>query len=452
MSLRLKPYPATKDSGASWLGVVPEHWAVLPNRAVFREVNERDHPEEQMLSVTITKGVILQKALLEGSSKKDGSNQDKSAYKLVCPGDLAYNKMRAWQGALGMSDLRGIVSPAYVVVRLRENNCARYFHYLFRTPQFAKEAERWSYGITSDMWSLRPEHFKMIYCSLPPKEEQAAIVRFLDHVDRRVRRFIAAKRRLIDLLNEQKQAVIQRAVTRGLDPNIRLKPSGIESLGNVPGHWEIGRLGRFITLQRGVDITKEQQVQGRIPVVSSGGISSFHNQFTSRGPGVIVGRKGTVGSVYFLDGNYWAHDTTLWVKEFGGNDPKFVYHLLKRLDLKRFDTGSANPTLNRNVVHPERVAFPPVDEQRAIACFLDQRSHTIDSLSRCLSRHIDLIREYQTGLIADVVTGKLDVRGVERPQLEEAEQLSPVGDEIADDATEEGTKLEPVEEVTDAAG
>ena len=111
------PYPKMKDSGIPWLGEVPEHWDVLPNRVLFGEVKERDHPEEPMLSVTITKGVIRQRALLANSSKKDSSNQDKSAYKLVRLGDIAYNKMRAWQGAIGVSDYQGIVSPAYVVER-----------------------------------------------------------------------------------------------------------------------------------------------------------------------------------------------------------------------------------------------------------------------------------------------------------------------------------------------
>ncbi|OGW48200.1 MAG: hypothetical protein A2V62_10930, partial [Nitrospirae bacterium RBG_19FT_COMBO_58_9] len=243
----LKPYPAMKDSGVPWLGKVPANWEVLPNRALFAEIKEREHPDEQMLSVTITKGVIRQKALLQNSSKKDSSNQDKSAYKLVCPGDIAYNKMRAWQGAIGVSNLRGIISPAYVVVRQRKDCVSRYFHHLFRTPQFAKEAERWSYGITSDMWSLRPEHFKMIYCSLPAKGEQIAIVRFLDHADRRIRHYISTKQKLIKLLEEQKQAIIHRAVTRGLDSNVRLKPSGVEWFGDVPEHWEVVRLKEVTT-------------------------------------------------------------------------------------------------------------------------------------------------------------------------------------------------------------
>ena len=141
MITNLQPYPEYKESEQGWLGRVPQHWPVLPNRALFAEVKDREHPDEEMLSVTITRGIIRQKALLTDSSKKDSSRQDKSAYKLVQPRDIAYNKMRAWQGAIGVSDLRGIISPAYIVMRLREEQNARYFHHLYRTPRFAKEAE-----------------------------------------------------------------------------------------------------------------------------------------------------------------------------------------------------------------------------------------------------------------------------------------------------------------------
>jgi len=244
----LKPYAEYKESGAQWLGEVPRHWSVLPNRAVFAEVRDRDHPDEMMLSVTITRGIVKQKTLLESSSKKDSSNLDKSAYKLVQPRDIAYNKMRAWQGAIAASPLRGIISPAYIVMRLRNaEDFPSYFHHLFRTPQFAKEAERWSYGITSDMWSLRPEHFRKIYTPKPPPDEQSAIVRFLDWVNGRLEGAIRAKSKVITLLNEQNQAIIHRAITRGLNPSVPLKPTGIPWLGEIPQHWDVVALGRLCT-------------------------------------------------------------------------------------------------------------------------------------------------------------------------------------------------------------
>ena len=212
-----QPYPAYKSSGVEWLGEVPEYWDVLPNRALFAEVKERDHPEEQMLSVTITKGVIRQRALLADTSKKDSSNQDKSAYKLVRPGDITYNKMRAWQGAVGVSDYQGIVSPAYVVERPREGTSSRYLHYLLRTPAFTKEAERWSYGIASDMWSLRPEHFKMIYGCLPPLPEQAAIVSFLDRATADLDAATTSAQQETPLLREYRTRLLADVVTGKLD-------------------------------------------------------------------------------------------------------------------------------------------------------------------------------------------------------------------------------------------
>ena len=146
-----------------------------------------------MLSVTITNGVIRQQELLADTSKKDSSNLDQSITSSFGHGDIVYNKMRAWQGAVGASDYRGIVSPAYIVQRPSEGVNTAISTICSETPAFAKEAERWSYGITSDMWSLRPEHFKMIYACLPPLPEQAAIVRFLDHADRRIQRYIRAR-------------------------------------------------------------------------------------------------------------------------------------------------------------------------------------------------------------------------------------------------------------------
>ena len=234
----LQPYPAMKDSGVEWLGDVPEHWEVRPNRALFDEIKDRDCPDEQMLSVTIKKGVIRQAALLEDTSKKDSSNLDRSNYKLVLPGDIAYNKMRAWQGAVGVSDYRGIVSPAYIVQRPRPGVDSRFFHHLLRTPAFAKEAERWSYGITSDMWSLRPEHFKMIYGCLPPLQEQTTIAEYLDNATAGIDNSIDRTRREIELMREYRTRLIADVVTGKLDvrqvaANLPDEPHEPEPLGQI---------------------------------------------------------------------------------------------------------------------------------------------------------------------------------------------------------------------------
>lgn len=449
MTLNLKPYPEYKKSGISWIGDVPVHWSVLPNRAIFREIIDRAHTKEQLLSVTITRGVIQQSDLLSNSSKKDSSNEDKSNYKLVLSGDITYNKMRAWQGAIGVSKYRGIVSPAYIVVRLRQENNPGYFHYLYRTQFFAKEAERWSYGITSDQWSLRAEDFKQIYSVVPPVSEQIGIVKYLDRIDYQVRHYIQAKRRQIALLNEQKRSFIHHAVIHGLNPTKNVKSSGVEWLGNVPNHWDIAKLNRLASFQRGFDITQNQQIVGKIPVVSSGGISSYHNQFTSRGPGVLLGRKGSVGTVYYIETDYWAHDTTLWVKNFNGNYPKYVYYLMMIFNLEKFDTGSSNPTINRNLIHQEPVVIPPFVEQEKIARFLDKEIIRIDAIVNNIKLIINYLIEYRSCLISEVVTGKLDVRGIKLPILPKAEdnnqELNPGPEEAF-----KGSQMDLSEEETDA--
>ena len=436
----LKPYPAMKDSGVEWMGQVPTHWAVLPNRAFFDEVKERDHPEEPMLSVTITKGVIRQRELLADSLKKDNSNQDKSAYKLVRPGDIAYNKMRAWQGAVGVSDYHGIVSPAYVVERPREGTSSRYLHYLLRTPAFAKEAERWSYGITSDMWSLRPEHFKMIYGCLPPLPEQAAIVRYLDHVDRRIRRYIRAKQKLIKLLEEQKQTIIHRAVMRGLDPNVRLKPSGVEWLGDVPEHWRVTRLKDVAAVQTGLTLGKnyrgsvtESYPYLRVANVQNGRLDLDHvkqldvppaeaQSATLQARDVLMTEGGDIdklgrGCVWRGEIAGCLHQNHVFAVRCQQKDvlPEFLVCLMASQHGRNYFQLTAKQTTNlastnSSTLRAFPILFPPVGEQKELLRAVSERTADIDRAAEHAEREINLLREYRTRLIADVVTGKLDVR------------------------------------------
>jgi len=460
----LKPYAEYKDSGLPWLGLVPGHWDVLPHRALFEEVKVREHPNEQMLSVTITRGVIKQRDLLAGSSKKDSSKLDKSAYKLVCPGDIAYNKMRAWQGAIGVSDLRGIISPAYVVQRMRGAHNPRYFHHLFRTPGFAKEAESWSYGITSDMWSLRPEHFKAIYSPLPPDEEQAAIVRFLDHATHRLDKAIRAKRKTIALLNEQKQAIIHRAVTRGLDADVPLKDSGISWLGQIPAHWEIislrmrysVELGKMLDAKRitgrnSLPYLRNRDVQWDKIIVSnlpSMDISPKEiERYTVKRGDLLVCEGGQVGRCAFWEeqlptcGFQQALHRLRALKP-ASDFPRFFFYqmqLAARLGIFAAD-GNENTIahLTCEKLRRHRFAFPPYAEQKAIAEQLDSELQQFQDTANRIEREIELLREYRTRLIADVVTGKLDVReaAARLPEVEGAPADEPGLAEIEESGEE----------------
>ena len=446
MTVKFKPYPTMKDTGTEWLGKVPSHWRVLPNRAVFEEVNKSGHSDEQMLSVTISSGVIQQDELLEDTLKKDQSRIDRSAYKLVQPGDIAYNKMRAWQGAIGASEHRGIVSPAYVVQRPLDSANASYMHHLFRTPAFAKEAERCSYGITSDMWSLRSEDFKTIYVCVPPFSEQAAIIRFLDHADRRIRRYIRAKEKLIALLEEQKQAIIHQAVTGRIDvrtgePYPAYKPSGVEWLGDVPAHWSVSRNGRLfnqrnevgyselpileVSLRSGVRI-REFENSNRKQVMSD---RSMYKRAVKGDIAYNMMRmwQGAVG-VAPIDGlvspAYVVAKPLLGIESCYFNS---LFHISAyMIEVDKFSRGIVK---DRNRLYWEDFKqipspCPPLDEQIHIANAISRNASSMESGIHHVQREIDLLREYRTRRIADVVTGKHDVREA-AAALPEVDPLEP---------------------------
>ena len=496
----LKPYGEYKESGHRWLGSVPTHWSVLPNRALFDEVKDRNHPKEEMLSVTITRGIVRQKALLDGSSKKDSSNLNKGAYKLVQPHDIAYNKMRAWQGALGASTLRGIISPAYVVMRPRKEANPWFYHNLYRTPSFAKEAERWSYGITSDMWSLRPEHFKVIGSPLPPPDEQAAIVRFLDHANRKIDGFIRAKRKLIGLLNEQKQAIIHRAVTRGLHPdfhpqisqisavgnseNLRpsaksadknLKPSGIPWLGDIPKHWEVMQLRQVLSFgpKNGVS---PQAASGTgvlsfsISAVRGGRITIEGNEkFVELDSARIAGFRVHKGDILLVRGNGNAAlvgkcglvdacpencvypDILMKLRPNEKMNAEFMvlainssYVTNQVSTLAKTSNGAFK--VSGATVRSISMVVPPYAEQIRLIGEIGAETATITTAIARTEREIALMQEYRTRLTADLVTGKLDVRAAaaKLPEVQsdgaapsDASEMSDLSDDLEEPSLEE---------------
>jgi len=470
MITNLKPYPEMKNSSVLWLGDVPEHWEVLPNRAVFTEVKERDHPDANMLSVTIKQGVIRQRILLEDSSKKDSSkkdssNQDKSAYKLVRPGDIAYNKMRAWQGAVGVSEYEGIVSPAYVVQRPRNGVAPRYFHYLLRTPVFAKEAERWSYGITSDMWSLRPEHFKMIYSCIPPLPEQASIVRFLDYTDRRIRKYIRAKQKLIKLLEGQKQTIIHRAVTRGLDPFVSTKHSGIPWLGEIPQHWEVRRVKQVTQILRGKFTHRPRNdpslYDGQYPFIQTGAvaqaakfITGYKQTLNEQGLEVsklfpngtlVMTIAANIGDVAILTFEACFPDSIVGFIPSAKVDRDYLYFvfLCMKQELLREAPVNTQGNLNVERIGAMSMPFPSIEEQQIIVQHAESESDSFNIIIMRLEREIGLLREYQTRLIADVATGKMDVREAAARLPEELEETDSLDGIDSNSETDEDSLGDP---------
>ena len=240
----LKPYTEYKDSGQEWLGKVPAHWRTPRLKTVLREKDARSlNGSGLLLSLTRNRGLIARSDMTD----KIHSARTLAGYKLYEPGEIVMNRMQAWSGMFGAGNKPGLVSPDYAVFKLLRNDLVSLLLARLKTPDLVSHFALESKGIGSGFNRLYSDKFGSISISLPPPEEQAAIVRFLDHANRKIDGFIRAKRKLIGLLNEQKQAIIHRAVTRGLHPDVPLKPSGIPWLGDIPEHWDTPLLGRCLT-------------------------------------------------------------------------------------------------------------------------------------------------------------------------------------------------------------
>lgn len=424
----LKPYPAYKDSGVPWLGEVPEHWDVRRMKLLLREVDSRSSSgDEQLLRVSQYTGVT-QRKVIDGSDEPNTRASSLVGYKRVAVNDLVVNIMLAWNGSMGVSRYDGIASPAYCVYRFRNGVRPWYYHELLRLPVYKGRIKTASTGVVESRLRLYSDDLGRIEAILPPCDEQDAIVRFLDHADRRIRRYISIKQKLIKLLEEQKQAIIHRAVIRGLDSNVRLKPSGVEWLGDVPEHWEVKRLKWVTRLQRGYDLPADRRIPGPFPVVSSGGIIGTHYQARSTSPGVVMGRYGSTDAVFFIETDFWPHNTSLFVTDFQGNRPRWCYFMLRTISKADHSGKSAVPGVDRKDLFDINVAVPLPHEQDAIVEGIISASAELAGAIEAAQREIGLLREYRTRLIADVVTGKLDVHAAAAKLPEETDEPEPLDD------------------------
>jgi type I restriction enzyme S subunit len=475
----LKPYPAYKDSGVLWLGQVPAHWEVKRNKLFLEEVNERSEDgAEDLLTVSQYTGVSLRRERLSAEGVLLTNASSLVGYKRVKPGDLVMNIMLAWNGSLGVSAIEGIASPAYCVFRAKKNLEPRFLHYLFRTPLFTGAFKTVSTGVVDSRLRLYPDTLFRLLSVLPPLPEQSAIVRFLDHADRRIQRYIRAKKKLIALLNEQRQAIIHRAVTRGLDPNVRLKPSGVEWLGEVPEHWEVLPIkycartiskgttpsteGREILESGPVRFIKAENVAGgRIIDKPLCFIDDYTNDLLRRsqlkaGDVLFVIAGATLGKTAIVDGNALPANTNQAVSFVRPNHRIVPGYLALWLTSPRVReltwlhaVQSAQPNLSMTDLGNFWVPVPPVPEQKGILKSLDDAVLGLNEASVRCQREVELIREFHTRLITDVVTGKLDVREEAARLPEEAEEPEPLDEGEAmgeDEAESEGADLDVLAE------
>ena len=444
----LRPYAEYQDSGSRWLANVPSHWEVRNLRTLIRPRNERNRADLPLLSVARERGVFV-RSLTDADENHNVIPEDLRNYKVARAGTLVINKMKAWQGSMGIAPVDGIVSPAYFVYDFVISNRA-FGQALLRSKPYVAHFGQASDGVRVGQWDLTIAGMRAIPVLVPPPEEQAAIVRFLDWANGRLERTIRAKRKVIALLNEQKQAIIHRAVTRGLDPSVPLKPSGIPWLGDIPQHWEVRRLGHAIRLQTGFPFASTGFVQGEsgtrllrgINVTPSGirwdeavrwqrkpgdGLDEFALEVGDIALGMdrpIIGSGVRAAPIRENDTPSLLLQRVARLRPMDNLDAKFLLLLLRgrlfRDYIAPIFTGISVPHLSPQQIKGFRVPLPLLKEQQDIVRHLEVETSGLDVAASRLEREIELLREYRTRLVADVVTGKLDVREAAARLLDEA--------------------------------
>lgn len=448
---KVNPYPHYSDFDQAWLGELPSHWQVMRTKLLFDLVTEFAPVgnSEELLSVYTAIGVKPRKEL-EARGNKASSTDN---YWRVQKGDIIVNKLLAWMGAIGISEYNGVTSPAYDILRPKENVNPYYYNFLFRNPIASREFKRHSRGIMDMRLRLYFTRFGDIKLPLPPIEEQDKIVEYLQVKLKKIDRFIRKKKQLIKLLNEQKVAIINNAVTRGIDPNAKMKPSGIEWLGDIPKHWDLEKL-KYLTLKigDGIHTTPNYNDNGVYPFINGNNLIKGKIQLTDRtsfideleyekyridlnSNSLLISINGTIGNLSFYQGEkvvFGKSAAYIEFKDEGLN--RYIYFFLKSDYIYRYFISTFQGTtinnLSLNTLRNTIVLLPSKEEQDKIIDFINIELVKFDKTISTIEKEITLTQEYRTALIAEAVTGKIDVRDFVIPEEKEVETYEELEEEL----------------------
>jgi type I restriction enzyme S subunit len=429
-----KRYPKYKPTNIPWLKEAPEEWGEVKVKFLFRERVEKGYENEPLLAATQTQGVVP-KELYENRTVT--AQKDFHLLKLVEKGDFVIS-LRSFQGGIEYAHYRGIISPAYTIMRPGLLVEKGYFRHLFKSKYFIDDLATNVTGIREGQ-NIDYAEFRDSFQPLPPLPDQRQIAAFLDHKCGLIDTFIQKKTRLIELLKEQKQAIINKAVTKGIDPDVRLKPSGIDWLGDIPEGWEVKKLRYVGNCQNGISEGSEYFGEG-YPFVSYADV--YKNiELPLKVVGLAKSSESERENLSVLEGDVFFTRTSETIEEIGiaSTCMKTIENAIFSGFLIRFRPGKSKlvkgfskyffrndiiriffvkemnlvtrASLSQELLKRLPILMPPSAEQQRIASYLENESSAIDLAISRITREIDLIREYKTTLIASAVTGGIDVRG-----------------------------------------
>ena len=425
MGAELRPYPRMKDSGVEWLGEVPEHWEVrrLGQIGSFFKGHGGTKADEIADGVPCVRyGDLYTRHRFFVTDSRACVSPAAAAekYTPIRYGDVLFAGSGETLGEIGKSAVnllsgRTCCGGDVIVFRPSIAAHARFLGYAADSPAANSQKARLGRGLT--VMHIYSNDLKYLSIGMPPPSEQRAIARFLDHADRRIRRYIRAKERLIELLEERERWQIHQAVTGQIDvrtgrPYPAYKNSGVEWLGEVPEHWQVRRLKTLSDMRSGDAITSMSiEETGDYPVYGANGLRGYTSSYTHDGDFALIGRQGALcGNIHLVHGRFWASEHAVVATLRRGHVLDWLGALLRVMDLNQYSIAAAQPGLSVDRVMHLWVPVPPIQAQRRISERLVEGTRKLQRAVVATGRQLALLREYRAQLIADVVTGKLDVR------------------------------------------
>lgn len=434
--ISFKKYSEYKDSGADWLGDIPTHWGAVKMKYLFRDISIKNKPEAELLSVTQDKGVVP-RTWVDNRMVMPTGGLD--SFKFIEKGDFAIS-LRSFEGGLEYCHHDGIISPAYTVLKKERKFFDHYYKYLFKSFSFISEIQTSVVGIREGKNISYPE-LSYSLLPIPDKAEQTAIANFLDDKTAKIDKAIAQKERLIELLKERKQIIIQNAVTKGLDPNVKFKDSGVEWIGEIPEHWEVKRFRYVFSLGKGLTITKEDLRDDGISCVNYGEIHSkfgfeidpeihdlkcVDHEYLNSAPNSLLNNGDFVyadtsediegsGNFTYLksDLTTFAGYHTVIAKPKVKLNSRFLAYIFDslafRTQIRKLVKGVKVYSISQSILKEPIVWLPKLAEQELITQYLDNKCQEINDAISLQYRQINKLREYKVTLIDSAVTGKVKV-------------------------------------------
>lgn len=440
----MQRYESYKDSGVDWIEEIPEEWDLVPLRAIFKFRNEKNDPikTEDVLSLSIAHGVTNYSEEGRGGNKR---KDDLTAYKIARPNDIVLNSMNVIVGAVGVSKYFGAISPVYYALySYNDTVLVSYYERIFQNEGFQRGLLRLGKGIlikisdSGKMNTIRmkisQDDLKVLLFPRPPIEQQIAIANFLDKKTAQINEAITIKEKQIELLKERKQIIIQQAVTQGLNPNVPMKDSGVDWIGDIPEHWEVKKIKYLTKIFRGKFTHRPRNdpalYDGQYPFFQTGDVArankflyEFKQTLNEKGlkvstlipkGTVVITIAANIGDVAILDLDACFPDSVVGFSPYKEMDRDFLYYALGNMKQQFMDSSIKNTQMNLNVdrIGSNSLCQPPIEEQVKIVEVIENKSKAIDDAVELQKQQIEKLKEYKTTLINSAVTGKIKVPGV----------------------------------------